>query len=418
MNIGTNDQAQPSSGLTNKQRLSMAVTLGAMTGIGPLSIDMYLPALPIITNDLQTSTSLTQFSLTACLLGLAIGQLIMGALSDSRGRRIPLITSLIVYAIASVLCAIVPSIWGLIALRFIQGLAGAGGIVIARAMARDLYTGSELTKFFSLLMLVNGLAPILAPIAGGQLLKFISWHGVFIVLGVLGVLMVVAAVLGLPETLPVNRRSKGGIKTTFSTFRGLIGDRVFMGYALSQGFISAAMFSYISGSPFVLQDIYGISPQAFSMFFAMNGLGIILATQITGRLSPKLGETKLFSSGLIIAILSGFTLLAMIMIKAPLIGILIPLFMVVSCVGIVSTAGFSLAMQSQGEKAGSASAMLGLLPFIFGSIAAPLVGIAGSQTAIPMGVVIACCVMVAAGCYLLMVRRRQSVSSSTVTLKQ
>ncbi|TCZ78758.1 Bcr/CflA family efflux MFS transporter [Paenibacillus albiflavus] len=420
MSTQTKKHPQSSSALNKKQRLAMAVTLGSMTAIGPLSLDMYLPALPILSSDLNASTSLTQFSLTACLLGLALGQLIMGALSDSRGRRVPLIASLSVYALASVLCAIVPSIWGLIVLRFIQGLAGAGGIVIARAMARDLYEGTELTKFFSLLMLVNGLAPILAPIAGGQLLKFISWHGVFIVLGFLGLLMVLGAVIGLSETLPVNRRTKGGIKTTVSTFKGLIRDRIFMGYALSQGFVSAAMFGYISGSPFVLQDIYGVSPQAFSLFFALNGLGLIIAAQITGYLAPKLGETKLFRAGLTIAVVSGLTLLGMILMKAPLIGILIPLFFVVSCTSIVGTAGFSLAMTSQGDKAGSASAMLGLLPFIFGSIAAPLVGIAGNQTAVPMGLVITFCVIGALSCYLFMVqslvRRKSQPTNKSVSL--
>lgn len=399
--------------LTGKQRLSMAVVLGSMTAIGPFSIDMYLPSLPILANDLHTSTSFAQLSLTACLLGLALGQLVMGPMSDSRGRRKPLIISLIIYAIASVLCAVVPSIWGLILLRFIQGAAGSGGIVIARAMVRDLYSGSELTKFFSLLMLINGLAPIVAPIAGGQLLKVTSWHGVFVVLGLLGLLLVAAAVFGLRETLPVQRRSNGGLKTTLSTFGGLLRDRVFMGFACSQGLVSAAMFSYISGSPFVLQNIYGVTPQGFSLFFAINGLGLIIATQITGRLAAKIHEMRLFAAGLILCLSGGIVLLAMIWIHAHLLAVLIPLFVVVSSVGVVGTAGFSLAMQSQGKMAGSASAMLGLLPFVLGSAMAPLVGIAGSETAIPMGVVIACCGIGAMACYLWMIRNGNSAAAAS-----
>lgn len=403
MNPSTNP-ADSSFVITRRKRISLAIVLGSMTAIGPLSIDMYLPSLPILADDLGTSTSLAQLSLTACLLGLALGQLLLGPLSDSRGRRVPLFVSLIIYAAASFLCAIVPSIWGLILLRFVQGMAGSGGIVIARAMVRDMYSGTELTKFFSLLMLINGLAPILAPVAGGQLLQFTSWHGVFAVLGILGLLMVLAAFVGLQETLPRERRSKGGVKTTVSTFGRLLGDKAFMGYACAQGFVFAAMFSYISGSPFVLQDIYGASPQQFSLFFALNGLGLIIAAQLTGRLASRFHESRLFISGILLTLIGALLLLIMILIGAPLIAVLVFLFIVVSSTGVVNTVGFSLAMQNQGKNAGSASAMLGLLPFIAGSVAAPLVGIAGNQTAVPMGIVIACCGLGAIFCYLLMIR--------------
>jgi DHA1 family bicyclomycin/chloramphenicol resistance-like MFS transporter len=222
---------------------------------GPFSLDMYLPALPTLAVDLHTSTSLAQASLTSCMLGLSIGQIFAGSISDIRGRRVPLLIGLIIYGVSSVLCVLSPSIWVLIVLRFIQGMAGSAGIVISRAIVRDLYSGTELTKFFSLLMLVNGVAPIIAPIAGAQLLHVTSWRGVFIALCLLGLIMLIAVLFRLPETLPVNRRSKGGIRNTFSTFRGLVTDRIFMGYALSQGLVVADMFAYISGSPFVIQDI-------------------------------------------------------------------------------------------------------------------------------------------------------------------
>ncbi|MCY9562789.1 multidrug effflux MFS transporter [Paenibacillus larvae] len=397
MNPSTNP-VNTSFAVTRKKRISMAIVLGSMTAIGPLSIDMYLPSLPILANDLGTSTSLAQLSLTACLLGLAIGQLLLGPLSDSRGRRGPLLISLLIYAAASFLCGLVSSIWGLILLRFIQGMAGSGGIVIARAMVGDMYSGTELTQFFSLLMLINGLAPILAPVAGGQLLQFTSWHGVFAVLGILGLVMVLAAFIGLQETLPREGRSKGGIKTTVGTFGRLLGDKVFMGYVCTQGFVFAAMFSYISGSPFVLQDIYGASPQQFSLVFALNGLGLIIATQLTGRLAPRFHESRLFISGILLSLIG-----------APLFAVLIFLFIVVSSTGIVNTVGFSLAMQNQGKNAGSASAMLGLLPFIAGSVAAPLVGIAGNHTAVPMGIVIVCCGLGAIFCYMFMIRPQSSL---------
>ncbi|KIL42040.1 MFS transporter [Gordoniibacillus kamchatkensis] len=394
-------------------RLKMALILGALAAFGPLSIDMYLPALPALAQDLHANPSLTQLSLTACLAGLAVGQLVAGPLSDVRGRRMPLMFGLILYAVASFLCSMSPSIEALVALRFIQGAAGSAGIVISRAVVRDMYSGTELTKFFALLMLINGGAPILAPIAGAQLLKFTAWPGVFIVLGVIGMIMLAAVLLALPETLPAQRRSKGGMRGTFSTFWRLLRDRSFMGYALSQGLVSAAMFAYISGSPFVVQNLFGASPQMFSLIFAMNGIGIIIAGQLTGRLAGKIGETKLLVFGLGYAATGGVLLLAMILAGGGLPAILPPLFMVVSSVGIVGTTSFSLAMQKQGQSAGSASALQGLLSLISGGVVAPLVGIGGGGTAIPMGTVIAIADVGAVLCYLfLIVRAKKEASPS------
>ncbi|MCR8636737.1 multidrug effflux MFS transporter [Paenibacillus radicis (ex Xue et al. 2023)] len=395
------------------RRLWMALILGSLAAFGPLSLDMYLPALPLLGNDLHTSASLAQLSLTACLLGLSLGQLLAGPLSDVRGRRTPLLIGLAMYTAASLLCAFTTSIWVLIILRFIQGLAGSAGIVISRAVVRDLYAGTELTKFFSLLMLINGVAPILAPVAGGQLLRFSSWPVVFIVLGLIGLLMFVIVMFGLPETLPAERRLQGGIRNTLSTFRRLISDKSFMGIALSQGLVVAAMFAYISGSPFVIQNIYGATPQMFSLFFAINGLGIIIASQTAGRLVSRIGEMKLLVSGLLIALLGGIMLLIMILAGAGLAAVLPCLFLVVSSVGIVTTAGFSLAMQNQKQGAGSASALLGVLSFIFGGIVAPLVGLGGEGTAVPMGIVIASAEIGAVLCYWTLVRRKAKTVSIT-----
>ncbi|ULL18603.1 MFS transporter [Paenibacillus sp. H1-7] len=410
----SNSMSLPNEATPRTRRLWMALILGALASFGPLSIDMYLPALPTLADDLQTTPSLAQLSLTFCLLGLSLGQLLAGPLSDVRGRRKPLMVGLFVYMIASLLCAFSPSIWALIALRFIQGVAGAAGIVISRAIVRDMYSGTELTRFFTLLMLVNGVAPIFAPIAGGQLLRITAWPGVFVVLCLFGVLMLAAVWLALPETLPLERRSKGGIGNTLSTFRNLLGDRTFMGYALSQGFVIAAMFAYISGSPFVIQNIFGASPQMYSVFFAINGLGIIIAGQITGRLAGKVGEARLLVSGLVIAAVGGVTLLAMILAGAGLYAILLPLFFVVSSVGIVSSTSFALAMQNQAQAAGSASALLGLLSFISGGVVAPLVGLGGGETAVPMGIVIAAADIAAMLCYVVMIRRKKPAASYTM----
>ncbi|KLU59668.1 bicyclomycin resistance protein [Peptococcaceae bacterium CEB3] len=375
--------------MTGARRLEITFVLGALAAFGPLSIDMYLPSLPSLTRDLHTTASLAQLSLTACLLGLSVGQLLAGAQSDVRGRRLPLLVGLVAYAASSILCAFTPSVWSLILLRFIQGLAGSAGIVISRAVVRDLYSGTEMTRFTARLMLVNGAAPILAPILGGQLLEFTTWRGVFLVLFVVGTLMLLSVFLSLPETLSAEERSRGGLKNTLATFGILLKDREFMGYALSQGFVTGAMFAYISGSPFVIQNIFGVSPQGFSLIFAMNGLGIILAGQITGKLADRVRLRTLFLAGLSLAAMGGVALLVVILLKAGLFAILPPLFLVVSCVGVVGTAGSSLAMENYGRAAGSASAILGLLSFIFGAIVAPLVGLGGDNTAVPMGIVIA-----------------------------
>ncbi|WNC12443.1 multidrug effflux MFS transporter [Brevibacillus brevis] len=396
------------SSVSRSRRLWMAIILGSLSAFGPLSLDMYLPALPMLETDLQTTTSMAQLSLTACLVGLSVGQLFAGPLSDVQGRRKPLLIGLILYAVSSFLCAVAPSIWTFLLLRLIQGMAGSAGIVIARATVRDMYSGTELTKFFALLMLINGIAPIAAPIAGGQLLQVTSWHGVFVVLGVIGLIMFVTVLFGLPETLSAQMRSKGGLNHTLATFGNLVRDRTFMGYALAQGLVTAAMFAYISGSPFVLQEIFGVSPQMFSVIFAVNGLGIIIASQVTGKLAGKVKETTLFIAGISIAAIGGILLLAMILIGAGLFAVLVPLFFVVSCVGIVGATGFSLAMQNQSKAAGSASALQGLISFIGGGIVAPLVGIGGSSTAVPMGVVMAAATIGSTLCYLLMIRRKAS----------
>ncbi|MDR3562087.1 MAG: Bcr/CflA family multidrug efflux MFS transporter [Negativicutes bacterium] len=384
--------------------VGIILILGSLSAFGPLSIDMYLPALPNLSEDLQASTSMTQLSLTACLMGMALGQIFAGPVSDVRGRRGPLLIGLAIYAVSSLLCAFIHSIEFFIVMRFIQGLAGSVGIVISRAAVRDLYSGPELTRFFSFLMLVNGVAPIVAPILGGQILQFTAWRGVFLVLAAIGLVMLFAVFFGLQETLPAERRSRGGLVNTMKTFRNLITNKAFMGYALSQGFSFAAMFAYISGSPFVLQNIFGVSPQMFSVFFAINGLGIVFTGQITGRLAGRVPEKKLLVIGLILAFSGGVSLLAMIVAGGSLIAILVSLFFVVSSVGMIGTSSFSLAMQDQAKSAGSASALIGLVSFILGGIMAPLVGLAGKDSALPMGIVIVAAEAAAVLSYWLLVK--------------
>ncbi|QTD40915.1 multidrug effflux MFS transporter [Sporosarcina sp. Te-1] len=369
----------------------LVLLFGSLTAFGPLSMDMYLPGLPAVANDLNATTSIVQLSLTACLVGLGAGQLVFGPMSDIVGRRKPLIATLLVYAVASLLCAFSSDIWMFILLRFIQGMTGAAGIVIARACARDLYEGNDLTKFMALLSIVNGAAPILAPIAGGVVLGFASWKAVFFILSAIGLLMFLATAFFLPDTLPEEARSESGLFAVFRTFGKLLKDKVFMGVALTQGLISSSMFAYIAGSPFVLQNIYGVSPQQFSLFFALNGFGIIIAAQVTGRLSSRIHESKLLWGGVLLSVIGSIGLFVVVWMEGSLISIAIALFLIVSSVGIVSTSAFSLAMQSQGKSAGSAAAFLGLIPFVGGAAVSPLVGVAGDLSAWPMAVVILGC---------------------------
>ncbi|QSO52181.1 multidrug effflux MFS transporter [Alicyclobacillus curvatus] len=390
-------------GTAGRKYLTAAI-LGFLSAVAPLSIDMYLPALPTLGRDLHAATSVAQLSLTACLVGLAVGQLLGGPISDARGRRTPLLIGTAVYTAASMLCAVTNSIYLLIILRLVQGLAGSVGLVISRAIVRDLFEGHEMTEFFALLMLVNGVAPIAAPILGGQILRFGSWHDVFIVLTALGCLMFISVWFGLPESLPKSKRQLGGIRHTSTTVGMLLRDKHFIGYSFTIGLVFAAMFAYISGSPFVLQGMFGLSPQMFSVAFATNGLGIIIAGQISARLSRRYGETKVLVGGLMLACAASLVFLVMLALKAPLTGVLPPLFFIVCTVGIVGPTATSLAMQEQGNRAGSAAAVIGVPQMLMGAITAPLVGIMGSHADMPLGVVVLLCDVAAALCYVVLVR--------------
>ena len=386
---GANRGPEASRAGFRRRRFWFVVLLGALSAFGPLSIDMYLPGLPELRRELVTGASPAQLTLSACLLGLALGQLVVGPVSDARGRRGPLLVGLAGYAVASLLCAAAPSIAALIALRFVQGFAGAAGIVIARAIVRDLHSGVAAARFFSLLMLVNGLAPILAPVFGGQLLRVTSWRGVFVALAVIGVALLLGSATGLAETVPPERRQTGGVRETLRTFRRLLGDRRFVGYALSAGLAIAAMFAYISGSPFVLQEIHGVSPQLYSLMFGVNALGLVVTGQINGRLVGRVPLTRLLAGGLAATATGGVALLVIVAGGIGLAGILPALFLVVASMGFVLPNATALALSAHPRTAGSASALIGVLQYATGAAAAPLVGVAGEGTALPMAVVIA-----------------------------
>lgn len=373
---------------TGKERLALAFLLGVLAILGPLNIDMYLPSFPEIAKDLSASASLVQLSLTACLVGLTIGQLIVGPVSDAQGRRKPLLICIFLFALSSLFCALSPNITTLVAARFLQGFTASAGLVLSRAIVRDVFTGRELSKFFSLLMVITAVAPMVAPMTGGAilLLPFATWHTIFHVLMIIGFLLVLLIALRLKETLPLEKRIPSSIGTSVKTMGSLLKDRSFMGYALTVGFIHGGSFAYVSGTPFVYQDIYGVSPQVFSILFGINGLAIISGSFIIGRFGGIIHEKSLLRIAVITAMIATAVLLTMTMIHGPLATLVISIFIYMITIGMVLTSTFTLAMEKQGHRAGSASALLGMLPLLLGSIVSPLVGI-NETTAVPMGAI-------------------------------
>ncbi|MFB0637596.1 MFS transporter [Bacillus rugosus] len=373
---------------TGKERLALAFLLGMLAILGPLNIDMYLPSFPEIASDLSASASLVQLSLTACLVGLTIGQLIVGPVSDAQGRRKPLLICIFLFALSSLFCALSPNITTLVAARFLQGFTASAGLVLSRAIVRDVFTGRELSKFFSLLMVITAVAPMVAPMTGGAilLLPFATWHTIFHVLMIIGFLLVFLIAFRLKETLPPEKRIPSSIGTSVKTMGSLLKDRSFMGYALTVGFIHGGSFAYVSGTPFVYQDIYGVSPQVFSILFGINGLAIISGSFIIGRFGGIIHEKSLLRIAVITAMIATAVLLTMTLIHGPLATLVISIFIYMITIGMVLTSTFTLAMEKQGHRAGSASALLGMLPLLLGSIVSPLVGI-NETTAIPMGAI-------------------------------
>ncbi|MFF3401599.1 Bcr/CflA family multidrug efflux MFS transporter [Streptomyces sp. NPDC002659] len=392
--------------VTAARRVGLLVTLvlGGLTALPPLSMDMYLPALPAVTRSLGAPAATVQLTLTACLAGMALGQLVVGPMSDKWGRRRPLLVGMIVYVAATAVCALAPTVDMLIGFRLLQGLAGAAGIVIARAVVRDLYDGVEMARFFSTLMLISGVAPIIAPLIGGQVLRITDWRGIFVVLTAVGILLTLVVAKWLHETLPPERRHGGGVGEALRTMRGLLADRVFTGYTLTGGLAFATLFAYISASPFVVQEIYGASPQTFSLLFGVNSVGLITLGQINGKvLVGRVSLDKALGLGLGVVMLAATALLLMtsgVFGKVGLLPVAVGLFVLMSAMGLVMPNTNALALLRTPHAAGSASALIGTSAFLIGAIASPLVGIAGEQTAVPMAVVQLTCALGALGCFL------------------
>ena len=351
-------------------KLFLVLLLGVLSAFGPFVVDLYLPSLPQLASFFETSASMTQLTLTTAMIGLAVGQLLLGPLSDKFGRKKPLIISLVIYIISTVLIIYAPNIESMIVLRVVQGLSSAGSVVISRAVATDLYRGREMTRFFGLLMTINGIAPIISPILGSLLLEYISWKGVFVFLALIGV-VVLFFCFRLKESLSVENRLQGSIFATFSTFGVIIKSRLFMSYVGIESFLLGAMFAYIAASPFILQSFYGLSAFIFSLCFGANGAALVIGSNVGGKMS----NGKALAIGVLGFVVVALYTIAVLIIQPYWLFVEIGFFAMLLLMGMTFPAISTLAMESERQYAGSASALLGFAPFFLGGVVSPLVGI-------------------------------------------
>ena len=400
----TRETAPPTATPDGWQRLRLVLVLGALVALGPVTIDMYLPALPTIVDDLGTTDTAAQITLTGTLLGLGLGQLLVGPLSDAFGRKRPLLAGVALHVLASLLCLIAPNVAVLGALRVLQGVGAAGASVVAMAIVRDLFVGRAAATLFSRLMLVLGVAPVLAPTIGGAVLGFTSWRGVFAVLALLGLLIMVISARAVSETLPAERRRPLGLRSTLATYRGLLRDRTFLGLVLVAGLAMAALFGYVAGSSFVFQEQFGLTQQQFALVFGAGAVFLIGATQLNAALLGRFEPRVLMPVALVLGSVAGAVLLVLATTgTGGFLGVVAPLWAALFTVGIVLPNAPALALARHGEVAGTASALLGAVQMGVGATVSPLVGVLGNDAA-AMGAVVLLGAVLALGVLLVVVR--------------
>lgn len=384
-------------------RLRMIVVLGALVALGPLTIDMYLPALPGIADELNVSSSVAQLTLTGTLAGLALGQLVIGPLSDSLGRRRPLMAGIVLHMLASLLCLFAPNITVLGIARGLQGMGAAAAMVVAIAVVGDLYSGKLAATVMSRLMLILGVAPVVAPSLGAAVLLRASWHWVFAVLVVLaGALLVVAAV-ALPETLPVAHRRPLRVRGILVTYGQLLRDARFVVLVLVAALGMSGLFAYISGASFVLQDGYGLDQQAFALVFGAGAVALIGATQFNVVLLNRFTPQRIAAAALAVASVAGLVFVGMMAADVGgLFGFLVPVWVILGAMGLVLPNAPAVALSRHNEASGTAAALLGAAQFGVGAAVAPLVGVLGNDelalaVVMTTGMVIALLALLAVG---------------------
>ncbi|MCT9561674.1 multidrug effflux MFS transporter [Acinetobacter baumannii] len=381
-------------------RIKYLLILGILTAFGPICIDFYLPALPQIAKDLNTSTTLSQLTLTASLLGLGIGQLFFGPWSDRVGRKKPLIFALFLFSLSSLACTLIQNIEQMIIIRFIQGFAGAGGAVLARAIAKDLYSGNQLAHFFALMMAINGVAPILAPVLGSFQLIMTNWRGLFVSLTILGCIVLIICIKALNES----RISSSVSTSLISGFKAIFKDKIFLKLCITQSLVMGGLFAYIGSSSFVFQEIYKFSAQQFSLLFAINGFGLIIASLITSKLLKFFTTTQLLYTTLILAVIISLFLIVSSLVNTSLTVCLVALFISLSLVSSISTLSTTLAMERNNKFSGTASAFLGFLMFSVGGLT-PLLTTSLGMSLYSMSIVIFTCYLISLLVYLSIIKQ-------------
>ncbi|SHN07587.1 MFS transporter, DHA1 family, bicyclomycin/chloramphenicol resistance protein [Pseudomonas asturiensis] len=371
--------------------LRTILILGSLSAFGPLAIDFYLPGFPAMALYFATDEKHVQLTLAAYFLGLSLGQLAYGPVADRFGRRIPMLVGVSLFTLASVACAFAPSLEWLIGARFVQALGGCAGMVLSRAIVSDKCNAVESAKVFSQLMLVMGLAPILAPMLGGVLVGAYGWQSIFICLTLFSALCLTAVALGLPESMP-DSTPRQPLSGALRQYGRLLTDRVFIGHALTGGIAMAGMFAYVAGSPFVFIKLYGVPAEHYGWLFGMNAAGFILVAQINARILRKAGPAFLLTRTVWVYLAAGLVLLGITALRTEALWpLLVPLFICVASLGCIIPNASACAMNGQWARAGSASALLGCLQFSVAAAAASLVGVLHDGTATPMALVISLC---------------------------
>ncbi|GAA4288021.1 multidrug effflux MFS transporter [Georgenia daeguensis] len=387
----------------------LVVLLGALTALGPLTINLYLPAFPVISREFGVGQGEVQLTMTAALVGIAIGQLVLGSVSDAAGRRAPLMVAYGGYAVVSLGIAASGDVTLLLALRLLQGLLGSAGMVIALAVVRDTSEGIAVGRTISRLMLVVGVAPVLAPALGSQLLLVGSWRLLFVVLAALAAVLVVLVALVLPESLPPELRRRGGTRSAARSYRTLLGDRTFLGLVLVAGLAMAGQFTYVTASAFVFQETYGLSAQQYGVLFGVCAVTVTLGTQVTGFLLGRARGTRIAGVALAVALggAVGIAVVALTVGTGPgrLWALLVVLLPTIGAIGMLIPAIPGIALARQTHDAGSAAALIGASQFGMAALGAPLSGVLGGSVLAMGGVMVVAFAL--AGATLLAVARRE-----------
>lgn len=394
----------PGDSLSGRQRLAYILILGALTALGPFTIDTYLPALPTLEQDFNVSTAVIQLTLTATTIGFGLGQLLVGPWSDKIGRRTPLIAATAVHILACLAAAAAPTVELLAAARALQGIGAAAGGVVAMAMVRDLFGGRPLVRMLSRLALVNGLAPVLAPVIGSWLLLVMPWRGIFVVLACYGLFVIVCVSLWIVETLPKARRHDAGHATVWQRYRSVLSDRVYVGIAIVGAANFTGLFAYLSASSFIFQGIYDFNPQEYGLLFAVNSIGIIIGVQSSARLTKYVGPQWILAFATAVMFLAAAAIVILESAQAGLWGTAIPLWFFIAACGFTFPCVQVLALNGHGHEAGTAASLLGALNFGIAGLVSPVVGLLGTSSAVPMGAVMAVCALVSIGALWFIVR--------------